>query len=169
MYSGNLHKFQSILSGKQRLHPQAAPSFPTRRQSPQSNGILQGAIEEIRRRLPVESCQFLWHHPDRRLSVFDPGCQSCSFERICSGCITPKTVSGERFGQIFVSQWSRATDSGRDGLLSVALKTRSGERGVFVCGRGQHQPMWGHEEVALLRVMAHRLMLAMERICQAAP
>jgi signal transduction histidine kinase len=144
------------------------------------NTIFQTAINEIRQLLRVECCQFLWHHPERKLHSFEPVRQLCQLKKVCSGCVSPNASAIEILGGVLLEQKLLRVDDtaselhidrasrdalqakGVKSLLAVTFTTQSGETGAIVCEHRKRSHIWRDDEIELLVDLADQLAIAID-------
>lgn len=145
------------------------------------NTILETAINEVRRLIRVECCQFLWYHSDRDQPKFEPIRHICKLKRVCSRCassevsplsaVTPLLIGANilRINDVECDRHLDAksrkelTEKGIKSLLAVVIHFNSGEMGVLYCEHRHRVHIWRDREVELLQEIADCLALAIDR------
>lgn len=144
------------------------------------NKIIETAINEIRQMLDVECCQFLWYRPEAKMPTFEPIRQVCQLNKVCTGCVKPKTPAIDVLGEMLLSKNLLKIDNisvdpgiGLENrnylhkkeiksLLAIAIRPKSGEVGAIVCEHRQRRHIWQEEEIELLTDLADQLAIAID-------
>ncbi len=151
--------------------------------------ILNTAVQEIRRILQIDRCNFLWcwpdpngaptpvGHPTPLLAITHEARQSdlasllgdCAPEHaiaLADSLLELEILKIDNIQQelsISEALRSQLLDRGLTSFLLLPLATRSGQIGAIICGHTAHARPWSESDIELLQAVADQLAIAIDQ------
>ncbi|NER37676.1 MAG: PAS domain S-box protein [Oscillatoria sp. SIO1A7] len=146
------------------------------RQSLDVDTILETTVQKIRDVLQIDRCYFSWYQPEVKQELWEIVKEAKTPTLPSLLGLYPSvpiwTEMSLKLEMMLINEASRCEEqslrefllsAGFESLLSLPLKTRSGQVGVLACANVTGSRIWSDSEVELMRSIANQLAIAIDQ------